>query len=72
MLSQGGAVLPIDAEAPIVAPDQEYANLYRHFAGLVNDRQSDVDVEPLRLVADAFLCGRRVGRGAVRRVTQDE
>ena len=59
-LSQGGAVLTVDAEAPIVAPDQEYPNLYRHFAGLVNDRQSDVDAEPLRLVADAFLCGRRM------------
>ncbi len=59
-LSQGGAVLTVDDEAPIVAPDQEYPNLYRYFAGLVNDRQSDVDAEPLRLVADAFLCGRRV------------
>jgi D-galactose 1-dehydrogenase len=58
-LSRGGAVLEVGDEAPVEAPDEEYPNLYRRFALLVNDQQSDVDVEPLRLVADAFLCGRR-------------
>ncbi len=59
-LSKGGAVLEIDGGAPSAAPDREYPTLYRQFAALVNDRRSDVDVEPLRLVADAFLCGRRI------------
>lgn len=58
-LSRGGAILAVGDEAPVEAPDEEYPNLYRRFAVLVNGRQSDVDVEPLRLVADAFLCGRR-------------
>ena len=38
----------------------EYANLYAHFASLVRGRRSDVDYAPLQLVADAFLCGRRI------------
>jgi D-galactose 1-dehydrogenase len=59
-LSQGGAVLTVDGDAPITSPDREYPTLYRHFANLVNNRVSDVDAEPLRLVADAFLCGRRI------------
>ncbi len=58
-LSRGGAVLQVDDEAPNRARDEEYANLYRQFAALIDGRQSDVDVEPLRLVADAFLCGSR-------------
>jgi NADPH-dependent 2,4-dienoyl-CoA reductase/sulfur reductase-like enzyme len=40
-------------------PDGEYPAMYAHFASLVRDRASDVDVDPLRLVADAFLRGRR-------------
>jgi D-galactose 1-dehydrogenase len=29
--------------------------LYQHFAQLIADRRIDVDVAPLRLVADSFL-----------------
>lgn len=58
-LSQGGAVLQVDAEAPVTAPDTEYASLYRRFAAIIDENGSDVDTEPLRLVADAFLCGSR-------------
>ncbi len=58
-LTRGGAVLEIDGDTPVTAEDREYANLYRRFADLVRARESDVDCEPLRLVADAFLCGRR-------------
>jgi len=42
--------------------DREYPRLYAHFAGLIRQRAGDVDVGPLRLVADAFL------RGTVRTV----
>jgi hypothetical protein len=31
-----------------------------HFATLIRGRGIDVDSAPLQLVADAFLCGRRV------------
>jgi len=42
------------------APSTEYANLYAHFAELIRRGRADVDIAPLQLVADAFLCGRRV------------
>ena len=37
----------------------EYAGLYRRFAELVRAGESDVDIAPLRHVADAFLRGTR-------------
>lgn len=59
-LSKGGAVMQIDDQAPFEAPDNEYANLYARFETLVGECSIDVDLEPLRLTADAFLCGRRI------------
>lgn len=59
-LSKGGAVMQIDDESPFEAPDNEYASLYARFETLVRECRVDVDLEPFRLVADAFLCGRRV------------
>jgi D-galactose 1-dehydrogenase len=41
------------------APDEEYRGLYRRFVELTTTGTSDVDLTPLRLVADAFLLGRR-------------
>ena len=60
LMSKGGSVLHIDGKAVVQAPDKEYSNLYAHFEKLIRERRSDVDVAPLRLVADAFMCGRRV------------
>ena len=57
-LRMGGSVLEIDGTVT-EAPDAEYPRLYDRFAQLVQTRSSDVDVRPLRLVADAFLVGRR-------------
>jgi D-galactose 1-dehydrogenase len=58
-LSDGGTSMTVnDAPAP-VAEGSEYPNLYAHFERLVRAREIDVDVAPLQLVADAFLCGRR-------------
>ena len=37
----------------------EYPDIYRHFVDLIDERGSDVDVSPLRLVADSLLVGRR-------------
>ena len=59
MVSKGGSVLQIGDEAPVEKPDNEYPNLYARFEELVRNRSIDVDVTPLRLVADAFMCGRR-------------
>ncbi|MGH8195536.1 MAG: Gfo/Idh/MocA family protein [Woeseiaceae bacterium] len=59
-LSRGGAVMQIDDQSPFEAPDNEYGSLYARFETLVREGRVDVDLEPFRLVADAFLCGRRV------------
>jgi D-galactose 1-dehydrogenase len=59
-LSHGGAKLFIDGDLLHEGPDAEYAGLYDAFARLVAGAVSDVDVSPLRHVADAFLLGRRV------------
>lgn len=60
-LSDGGANLSIDGE-PVARSDTalhgEYPGLYRRFAALIRAGVSEVDVAPLRLVADAFLCGK--------------
>jgi D-galactose 1-dehydrogenase len=59
-LSLGGKVLTLNCAAVGAVQNTEYANLYAHFAALLRRRSSDVDSAPLQLVADAFLCGRRV------------
>lgn len=59
VLSEGGATLVVDGGEPIREPEREYPRLYRRFAELVKNRESDVDASPLRIVADAFLMGRR-------------
>jgi D-galactose 1-dehydrogenase len=50
----------VDGEVAHQGADAEYAGLYRRFAELVALGRSEVDVSPLRHVADAFLRGRRV------------
>jgi D-galactose 1-dehydrogenase len=60
LLSKGGSVMHVDGRAVVSEPDREYSNLYAHFVPLVRERRMDVDLAPLRLVADAFMCGRRV------------
>jgi len=58
LLSEGGNTLRLDGEVQMKAPDEEYPAMYRRFVRLVADRAIDADIAPLRLVADAFLCGR--------------
>jgi len=58
-LTQGGSVIQLPGEAEQTAPDEEYARLYDRFADLVAERAIDVDLRPLRLVADAFLIADR-------------
>jgi predicted dehydrogenase len=64
-LEGGGSRLIVDRkEQPAEGPG-EYPDLYRAFADLIDCRQSLVDVEPLRLVADTLLLARRTTVEAV-------
>lgn len=58
-LSRGGRILEVDGRVVADAPDEEYCELYRRFVKLAATGASDVDLAPLRLVADAFLLGKR-------------
>lgn len=58
-LSRGGRIMAVDDKVVADAPDEEYRELYRRFVKLAATGASDVDLAPLRLVADAFLLGRR-------------
>ncbi|MBP1882770.1 Gfo/Idh/MocA family protein [Sinorhizobium mexicanum] len=59
VLSEGGAKLAVDGKLVHEEPEQEYPMLYRRFAELIKAGKSDVDLAPLRHVADAFMLGRR-------------
>lgn len=54
-LHEGGSRLELPGEAARPGENREYPNLYAHFAELIAAGRSDVDVRPLRLVADAML-----------------
>ncbi|MGY3239497.1 MULTISPECIES: Gfo/Idh/MocA family protein [unclassified Bradyrhizobium] len=58
-LSRGGRIMAVDGNVVADAPDEEYRELYRHFVKLAASGASDVDLAPLRLVADSFLLGKR-------------
>jgi D-galactose 1-dehydrogenase len=58
-LSRGGRIMAVDGKVVADAPDEEYRELYRHFVKLAASGASDVDLAPLRLVADSFLLGKR-------------
>jgi D-galactose 1-dehydrogenase len=58
-LSGGGARLIAGNEVLVDAAEAEYRRLYRRFVELTATGASDVDFTPLRLVADAFMLGRR-------------
>jgi D-galactose 1-dehydrogenase len=59
-LTLGGSAMQLDGRPVPMPASEEYPALYAHFAQLVRDRSIDADVAPLQLVADAFLCGRRI------------
>lgn len=56
-LSLGGNELAIGGVAQPTQREEEYPRLYARFADLVRRGAIDVDVAPLRLVADAFMTG---------------
>lgn len=57
-LENGGSRLLLDGEASDDVGPGEYPDIYRAFVDLIDQRQSLVDVAPLRLVADCLLVGR--------------
>ncbi|HEV3431134.1 MAG TPA: Gfo/Idh/MocA family oxidoreductase [Paraburkholderia sp.] len=59
-ISEGGKRLSINGEPVNLDAEREYAALYERFHWLIAHGTEDVDVRPLRLVADAFLLGRHV------------
>jgi D-galactose 1-dehydrogenase len=58
-LCEGGAKLSIDGARQALDGAGEYPSIYDRFATLVAENAVEVDREPLRIVADAFLVGRR-------------
>jgi D-galactose 1-dehydrogenase len=61
-LSAGGGVLTVGGKPAPPDPgalDNEYQSIYRRFAELVSAGRSDVDIKPLKLVADIFLVATR-------------
>jgi D-galactose 1-dehydrogenase len=58
-LDNGGALLSIDGVRQVVSEEGEYAAVYRHFQQLIAGKTSDMDLQPLRLVADSFFVGSR-------------
>ncbi len=58
-LGMGGSILALPDGPAEAMPDREYPRLYARFAELIAAGESDVDVGPFQLVADAFLLAER-------------
>lgn len=56
-LDAGGAQVSIDGVAQTVSEEGEYPAMYGHFARLIDAGKSDLDLQPLRIVADSFFVG---------------
>jgi D-galactose 1-dehydrogenase len=59
VLSKGGHRISDGGEAAADALEGEYPAAYRRFAALIAAGESEVDAEPFRVVADAFLVAER-------------
>lgn len=59
-LAKGGSRLDINGALVAEQPMAEYEDIYDRFAGLLDAGTSLVDEAPMRLVADAFLIGKRI------------
>lgn len=58
-LRDGGARLILDGAEQTLGARSEYPAMYARFAELIAAGEVEVDREPLRIVADAFLAGQR-------------
>ncbi|WP_230532120.1 Gfo/Idh/MocA family protein [Microvirga roseola] len=59
-LVRGGSCLEIDGRLVVNEEPKEYEGIYRRFDALLTIGRSEVDAAPFRLVADAFMVGKRV------------
>jgi D-galactose 1-dehydrogenase len=59
-LSHGGSCLEIGGRLMVHEEPAEYQGIYRRFDALLTIGHSEVDDAPFRLVADAFMIGKRV------------
>ncbi|MCB5176816.1 MULTISPECIES: Gfo/Idh/MocA family protein [Microvirga] len=59
-LREGGSKLEIGGKLMVDEASREYEGIYDCFDALLSERRSLVDDAPFRLVADAFMVGRRV------------
>ncbi|MDQ4135759.1 MAG: Gfo/Idh/MocA family oxidoreductase [Pseudomonadota bacterium] len=59
-LMKGGSRLEIDGRLVVEEPPAEYEGIYRRFNELLANKRSEVDTDPFRLVADAFMIGRHI------------
>jgi D-galactose 1-dehydrogenase len=57
-LERGGADLIVNGERQSCEGMGEYSSIYARFLDLIDNRRSDMDLSPLRLVADCLLAGR--------------
>lgn len=57
-LERGGADLIVNGELQVCDGKSEYPSIYARFLDLIDNRRSDIDLSPLRLVADCLLVGR--------------
>jgi predicted dehydrogenase len=64
-LEGGGSKLVLNGETREDDGPGEYPDIYRTFLDLIDERKSQIDVAPLRLVADCLLLGRRTTVEAV-------
>jgi predicted dehydrogenase len=58
-LCDGGGRLLVDGVQQLAEDRGEYPSMYARFAELIEAKQVEVDREPLRIVADAFLVAHR-------------
>jgi D-galactose 1-dehydrogenase/L-arabinose 1- dehydrogenase len=63
-LGMGGTILEIDSQPVMKEAEREYPGLYAHFHALIASGASDADFAPLRIVADAFMLGKRIAAPA--------
>ena len=59
LIEDGGAKLTLNGSLVSLGEEREYPELYDRFASLIAAGECDVDVAPLRLVADALLVADR-------------
>ena len=59
-LSHGGSCLDIGGRLVVQEKPAEYEGIYKRFDALLTIGRSEIDDAPFRLVADAFMIGKRV------------